>query len=153
MRLTMIIFLFGIYVQASSWDIVTGKYKVSNKYGKILDESMHPGNTNFRVNADNYTSPSGLNRNITNVLVDSSVHGYGFVVPHTNPLDYVSGTGVLLGYRGWVYEPFTGGGATQSPNNSGFIKAATSHDGITFSVSQDLNRVVIGPGPANIWGP
>ena len=58
MRLTMIIFLFGIYAQASSWDIVTGKYKVSNKYSKILDESMLPGNTDFRVNADNYTSPN-----------------------------------------------------------------------------------------------
>ena len=55
MRITMIIFLFGFYVQASSWDIVTGKHKVSNKYGKILDESMLEGNTNFRVNADNYT--------------------------------------------------------------------------------------------------
>ena len=38
MRITMIIFLFGFYVQASSWDIATGKHKVSNKYGKILDE-------------------------------------------------------------------------------------------------------------------
>ena len=153
MRLIMIIFLFGFYVQASPPYIVTGKHKVNNKYGKILDESMLGGNTNFRVNADNYTSPNGINRNISYVLVDSSVHGYGFVVPHTNPLDYVSGIGLVLGYRGWVYEPFTGGGATQSPNNSGFIKAATSPDGITFSVSQDLNRVVIGPGPANIWGP
>ena len=90
MRLIMIIFLFGFYVQASPPYIVTGKHKVNNKYGKILDESMLGGNTNFRVNADNYTSPNGINRNISYVLVDSSVHGYGFVVPHTNPLDYVS---------------------------------------------------------------
>ena len=149
----MIIFLFGFYVQASSWDITTGKHKVSNKYGKILDESMLAGNINFRVNADNYTRPNAVNRNISNVLVDSSVHGYGFVVPHTNPFDYVSGKGLLLGYRGWVFEPYTGGGSGSAANNSGFIKSARSFDGITFSLSQDLNQWCIGPGPAATLAP
>ena len=153
MRITMIIFLFGFYVQASSWDIATGKHKVSNKYGKILDESMLTGNINFRVNADNYTNPNRANRNISNVLVDSSVHGYGFVVPHTNPFDYVSGKGLLLGYRGWVFEPYTGGGSGSAANNSGFIKSARSSDGIIFSLSQDLNQWCIGPGPAATLAP
>ena len=100
---------------------------------------------------------SSQNPNLNAVLVDSSVHGYGMVSTATNPLSYVDGIGFVIGYRGWVYEPYTDEqGNESSANNSGYVKAASSQDGWSFDVASGLNDQIMipdGSGTTTADGP
>ncbi|HIC39233.1 MAG TPA: hypothetical protein EYO79_07185, partial [Candidatus Marinimicrobia bacterium] len=109
--------------------------QVSRVYTKNLDETVGVGTGSIpKILRPNRSMRSPQNMNVTAVLVDSSVHGYGLVVPQTNPITYVEGKGFFLGYRGWVLEPYTDeNGNTSGANNSGFIKGAASEDGLNFT--------------------
>ena len=101
----------------------------------------------FRISS----TRSPQNPNVTAVLIDSSVHGYGMVSTATSPVTYVDGKGFVIGYRGWVLEP------TSLANNSGFIKSATSEDGglsfINYSGLNDQIMVPFGDGTTVDDGP
>ena len=128
---------------------------VSNIYTKIIDESQVTEQHALPKILRNHSSyRQAQNPNITTTLLDSSVHGYGMVVPHTSPVSFVASKGINIGYRGWVLEPFTDEqGNTSSANNSGFIKAALSTDGANFSVFSGLNDEIMGPNTQVIDGP
>ena len=128
---------------------------VSNIYTKIIDESQVTEQHALPKILRNHSSyRQAQNPNITTTLLDSSVHGYGLVVPHTSPVSFVASKGINIGYRGWVLEPFTDEqGNTSSANNSGFIKAALSTDGANFSVFSGLNDEIMGPNTQVIDGP
>jgi len=128
---------------------------VPSEYTKVIDESQV---TDFqalpKVIQRNRALRGAQNPNVTATLLDSSVHGYGFVVPQTSPVSFVANKGINVGYRGWVLEPFTDEqGNTSSANNSGFIKAALSSDGENFSVFSGLNDEIMGPNTQVTDGP
>ena len=121
--------------------------QVSRVYTKNLDETVGVGTGSIpKILRPNRSMRSPQNMNVTAVLVDSSVHGYGLVVPQTNPITYVEGKGFFLGYRGWVLEPYTDeNGNTSGTNNSGFIKGAASEDGLSFTNFSGLNDQIMVP--------
>ena len=129
--------------------------KISNEYTKIIDESQVTDLQALpKVIRNNRALRGAQNPNVTATLLDSSVHGYGMVVPHTSPVSFVANKGINIGYRGWVLEPFTDEqGNTSSANNSGFIKSALSEDGITFTNFSGLNAEIMGPNTQVIDGP
>ena len=129
--------------------------KISNEYTKIIDESQVTDLQALpKVIRNNRALRGAQNPNVTATLMDSSVHGYGMVVPHTSPVSFVANKGINIGYRGWVLEPFTDEqGNTSSANNSGFIKSALSEDGITFTNFSGLNAEIMGPNTQVIDGP
>ena len=128
---------------------------VSNIYTKNIDENNITDQQALpKILRNNRTYRSAQNPNVTSVLIDSSVHGYGMVVGQTSPTTFVDTKGLLIGYRGWVLEPFTDEqGNASSANNSGFIKAALSEDGIDFSTYSGLNDEIMGPNTQVIDGP
>ncbi len=128
---------------------------VSREYTKNISETQMNGHQALpKVLRNSKSLRSPQNPNVTAVLIDSSVHGYGMVVPQTSPLAYVDGKGFVIGYRGWVLPPFTDEqGNTSSENNSGFVKSALSGDGIDFSIYSGLNDEIMGPNTQVIDGP
>ncbi len=128
---------------------------VSNIYTKVIDETQVTNSQSLpTILRNNGPFREALHPNVTAVLVDSSVHGYGLVVAHTNPVTYNESQGILIGYRGWVLPPFEDDqGNTTTENNSGFIKAAFSQDGLTFTNYSGLNDEIIGPNGQVIAGP
>lgn len=128
---------------------------VSNQYTKIINENdLDGGHVIQPVQNYNRFFRSAQNPNVTSTLVDSSVHGYGMVIPHTSPVSFNSSKGINIAYRGWVLEPFTNEqGNTTNANNSGFIKTALSEDGVNFSVYEGLNDEIMGPNTQVIDGP
>ncbi len=131
---------------------------VSSEYTKSISEYQnHNLLAVHKVIKNKNSRRTALNPNVSTVLIDSSVHGYGMVVPQTNPLTYVPGTGFVIGYRGWVLTPFTDEyGNTSSANNSGFAKASLSANGIDFTNYSGLNDEIIIPGtdgPTSADGP
>lgn len=127
---------------------------VSNVYMKNIDETVGERSGTLPKVLRNRSLRSPQNTNVTAVLIDSAVHGYGLVVPQTSPTTYVEGNGFFLGYRGWVLEPYTDeSGNTSSANNSGFIKAAISEDGLDFTLHSGLNDQIMGPNTQVTDGP
>lgn len=160
MQKWLTIFLSVIVFTALNAKVLTieKQQPVSREYTKSISETQHNNLLALpKVFRNNNSRKSALNPNVTSVLIDSSVHGYGMVVPQTNPLTYVHGTGFIIGYRGWVLPPFTDEyGNTSSANNSGFAKASSSEDGIDFTNYSGLNDKIIIPGsdgPTSADGP
>ncbi len=78
--------------------------------------------------------PSTVSRDITitTALVDSSVNGYGMILPMTNPIYWHPDNGFVLGYRQWL-------GPSTEGYSSGYIGSAYSSDGEDWSVYSNLN--------------
>mgnify|MGYP001167751279 FL=1 len=144
MKKGLFILLSLIVFTTVNADVLTAEKQklVPNIYTKNIDENNITDQQALpKILRNNRTYRSAQNPNVTSVLIDSSVHGYGMVVGQTSPTTFVDTKGLLIGYRGWVLEPFTDEqGNASSANNSGFIKAALSEDGIDFSIYSEASN-------------